>query len=103
MDSTTREALAHLNHMTTTLQSQMDMAVGAAKATGATWAEIGAIMGTTKQAAQQRWGWTAANVEDEGDAARWMDPKRWSVTEDATLTPKALGGYRENRYPSKDA
>lgn len=47
--------------------------VAAARAGGASWALIGAELGMTRQAAQQRFG-GASGLRGVGDAERWLGP-----------------------------
>jgi hypothetical protein len=69
------EALAGLTHfakIAADAQERVHAHVIIAKMSGASWAEIGAILGTSKQAAQQRYGSAATDAKTDvgGQAAR---------------------------------
>lgn len=51
----------------------LQRSVSAARAGGASWALVGAELGMSRQAAQQRFGAVAAEPE-EGEAERWLGP-----------------------------
>ena len=51
----------------------LQRSVVAARSGGASWALIGAELGMSRQAAQQRFG-TPAGRESSGDAERWLGP-----------------------------
>ncbi|MEP2372685.1 MAG: hypothetical protein ABJ314_12645 [Ilumatobacter sp.] len=46
--------------------------VSAARSSGHSWAAIGAVLGLSRQATQQRFG--VARVDDEGPEHRWLGP-----------------------------
>lgn len=50
------EDLAELVAMRAAVDEAIDNAARAVHANGASWAQIGAALGVSKQAAQQRWG-----------------------------------------------
>lgn len=50
------DALADLIRLGQTIEDATDQAVAGLRAHGYSWAEIGARIGVTRQAAQQRWG-----------------------------------------------
>ncbi|HEY0699064.1 MAG TPA: hypothetical protein VGD43_14790 [Micromonospora sp.] len=53
------EALADLVNLSATIDQAIAEAVTGLRAFGYSWAEIGARLGITRQAAQQRWGGAA--------------------------------------------
>jgi hypothetical protein len=50
------ESLAHLISLSADIDNAIQDAVNGLRASGYSWAEIGARLGITRQAAQQRWG-----------------------------------------------
>ncbi|MFC8681674.1 hypothetical protein ACFT30_09135 [Microbacterium ureisolvens] len=61
----------------TEVRAILHSAVTAARAGGASWARIGAELGMTRQAAQQRFGTSGASPREnpaDGDAERWLGP-----------------------------
>jgi hypothetical protein len=50
------ESLAHLISLSDDIDNAIQQAVDGLRAAGYSWAEIGARLGITRQAAQQRWG-----------------------------------------------
>ena len=56
MSAADPEDLADLVALRATVDEAIDNAARAVHAGGASWAQIGAALGVSKQAAQQRWG-----------------------------------------------
>jgi hypothetical protein len=50
------ESLAHMISLSDEIDNAIQQAVDGLRAVGYSWAEIGARLGITRQAAQQRWG-----------------------------------------------
>jgi hypothetical protein len=50
------ESLAHMISLSDDIDNAIQQAVNGLRAAGYSWAEIGARIGITRQAAQQRWG-----------------------------------------------
>lgn len=50
------ESLAHLVSLSTDIDEAIQQAVDGLRTVGYSWAEISKRLGTTRQAAQQRWG-----------------------------------------------
>jgi hypothetical protein len=50
------ESLTHLINLAADINDAIQQAVNGLRATGYSWTEIGARIGVTRQAAQQRWG-----------------------------------------------
>jgi hypothetical protein len=50
------ESLAHMISLSHDIDNAIQQAVNGIRAAGYSWAEIGARLGVTRQAAQQRWG-----------------------------------------------
>ena len=57
------EAANRLRHATEALVTEL---VATARADGATWAEIGEVLGVSTQAAHQKYRWVAADASDDG-------------------------------------
>ena len=77
--------LARLNSLTAGL-------VMNARNNGASWAEIGAALGTTKQAAQQRYTSLIAAERDQNKPDAWDDPPAAMLEAEATLTEADVAG-----------
>ena len=57
------EAANRLRHATEALVTEL---VAGARADGATWAEIGEVLGVSTQAAHQKYRWVAVDLSDDG-------------------------------------
>ena len=60
------ESLAHLISLSEDIDSAIQDAVNGLRASGYSWTEIGARLGVTRQAAQQRWGSSIAARQCRG-------------------------------------
>lgn len=69
------EAANRLRHATEALVTEL---VAEARADGATWADIGEVLGVSTQAAHQKYRWAAA---DPADAAQHVDAEPTDVTD----------------------
>jgi hypothetical protein len=63
------EALAAAHELETFLERSTDELALAARRDGATWEQIGSALGTSRQAAQQRWGNVSRFAGWDADAA----------------------------------
>ena len=75
------EAANRLRHATEALVTEL---VAAARADGATWADIGEVLGVSTQAAHQKYRWAAADPVEPADDADDGAADVTDVTDGAT-------------------
>lgn len=74
-------AANRLRHATEALVTEL---VAEARADGATWADIGEVLGVSTQAAHQKYRWAAADPAESRDESDGTDDETVDVTDEAT-------------------